>query len=57
MLATGRTANTLGFWGEPTAKATQLLTTLVGALQVASVHNERHFYLVFDQLRLEMLPE
>jgi len=57
VLAAGRMAGTLAFRGEPTAKAAQLLTTLAGALQVARVHDERHFYLIFEQLRTELLPE
>ncbi len=57
VLAAGREAGTLVFRGEPTAKAAQVLTTLAGALQVARVHDERHFYLVFEQLRSELLPE
>jgi AcrR family transcriptional regulator len=57
VLGAGREAGTLVFRGEPTAKAAQVLTTLAGALQVARVHDERHFYLVFEQLRSELLPE
>jgi len=57
VLAAGRASGTLVFRGEPLAKAAQVLSTLAGALQVARVHDEKHFYLVFDQLRSELLPE
>ncbi|UOG73177.1 TetR/AcrR family transcriptional regulator [Hymenobacter tibetensis] len=57
VLEAGRVAGTLVFKGQPTAKAAQVLTTLAGALQMARVHDERQFHLVFEQLRLELLPE
>ncbi|UYZ63710.1 TetR/AcrR family transcriptional regulator [Hymenobacter weizhouensis] len=57
VLAAGRAAGTLVFRGEPLAKAAQVLTTLAGALQVARVHDERQFHVVFEQLRSELLPE
>jgi AcrR family transcriptional regulator len=57
VLAAGREAGTVVFRGEPTAKAAQVLTTLAGALQVARVHDERHFYLVFEQIKSELLPD
>ncbi|GAA4012626.1 TetR/AcrR family transcriptional regulator [Hymenobacter fastidiosus] len=57
VLTAGRTAGALVFRGEPVAKAAQVLTTLAGALQVARVHDEHQFYLIFDQLRSELLPE
>ncbi|UOQ64704.1 TetR/AcrR family transcriptional regulator [Hymenobacter volaticus] len=57
VLEAGRAAGTLAFKGQPTAKAAQVLTTLAGALQMARVHDERQFYLIFEQLRLELLPE
>ena len=57
VLATGRMAGTLVFRGKPLAKAAQVLTTLAGALQVARVHDEQHFYLIINQLRSELLPE
>lgn len=57
VLAAGQAAGTLVFRGKPIAKAAQVLTTLAGALQVARVHDEQHFYLIFDQLRSELLPE
>lgn len=57
VLEAGRVAGTIVFRGQPTAKAAQVLTTLAGALQMARVHDERQFYLIFEQLRLELLPE
>ena len=57
VLEAGRAAGTIVFKGPPTAKAAQVLTTLAGALQMARVHDERQFYLIFEQLRLELLPE
>jgi AcrR family transcriptional regulator len=57
VLEAGRVAGTLVFRGQPTAKSAQVLTTLAGALQVARVHGEQQFHLIFEQLRLELLPE
>jgi len=56
VLAVGRATASLRFVGSPSAKATQLLTTLAGALQVARVHDERHYHQIIEQLRLELLP-
>ena len=55
VLAAGRATQQLFFRGDPTAKATQLLTTLAGALQVARVHDETQFQLILGQLRDELL--
>ncbi|MDF7812042.1 TetR/AcrR family transcriptional regulator [Hymenobacter sp. YC55] len=57
VLEAGRAAGTIAFKGQPTAKAAQVLTTLAGALQMARVHDERQFHMIFEQLRLELLPE
>ena len=54
-LAVGRATGTLRFVGSPAAKAAQVLTTLVGALQVARVHDEIPFQVIVGQLRLELL--
>ncbi len=56
VLAVGRATASLRFVGSPSAKAIQLLTTLAGALQVARVHDERHYHQIIEQLRLELLP-
>ena len=55
VLAVGRATGTLRFVGSPAAKAAQVLTTLVGALQVARVHDEIPFQVIVGQLRLELL--
>ena len=55
VLAVGRATGTLRFVGSPAAKAAQVLTTLVGALQVARVHDEIPFQVIVGQLQLELL--
>ena len=55
VLAVGRATGTLRFVGSPAAKAAQVLTTLVGALQVARVHDEIPFQVIVGQVRLELL--
>ena len=55
VLAAGRAMQEVFFRGDPSAKAVQVLTTLVGALQVARVHDETQFQLILQQLRLELL--
>jgi len=55
VLAVGRATGNLRFVGSPAAKATQVLTTLAGALQVARVHDETPFQIIVGQLRLELL--
>ncbi len=54
VLAVGRATGSLRFVGSPAAKATQVLTTLAGALQVARVHDETPFQVIIGQLRLEL---
>lgn len=54
VLAVGRATGSLRYVGSPAAKATQLLTTLSGALQVARVHDETPFQVIIGQLRLEL---
>ena len=55
VLAVGRATASLHFVGSPAAKATQVLTTLAGALQVARVHDETPYQVIVTQLRLELL--
>ncbi|WP_035564326.1 TetR/AcrR family transcriptional regulator [Hymenobacter sp. IS2118] len=55
VLAVGRATGALRFVGSPAAKATQLLSTLTGALQTARVHDEMPFQVILGQLRLELL--
>ena len=56
VLAVGRAMRELRFEGSPAAKATQVLTTLAGALQVARVHDESAYRVIVGQLHLELLP-
>lgn len=56
VLAAGRADGSLQFGGHPFSKAAQVLTTLVGALQVARVHGEQQFHYILKQLRTELLP-
>ena len=55
VLAVGRATAMLRFVGSPAAKATQVLTTLAGALQVARVHDETSYQVIVGQLRLELI--
>ena len=55
VLAVGRATASLRFVGSPAAKATQVLTTLAGALQVARVHDETPYQVIVGQLRLELI--
>ena len=57
VLAVGRATGELRFVGSPTAKATQVLTVLAGALQVARVHDDSAYHVIVGQLRLELWPE
>ena len=55
VLAVGRAMGSLRFVGSPVSKATQVLTTLAGALQVARVHDETSYQVIVGQLRLELI--
>ena len=55
VLAVGRATGGMHFVGSPAAKATLLLTTLAGALQMARVHDETPFQVIVGQIRLELL--
>ena len=55
VLAVGRAMGSLRFVGSPASKATQVLTTLAGALQVARVHDETSYQVIVGQLRLELI--
>ncbi|AYA36081.1 TetR/AcrR family transcriptional regulator [Hymenobacter oligotrophus] len=55
VLAAGREAGTMHFRGHPVSKASQVLTTLAGALQVARVYDARQYERIVAQLRTELL--
>lgn len=55
VLAVGRAMGSLRFVGSPVSKATQVLTTLAGTLQVARVHDETSYQVIVGQLRLELI--
>lgn len=57
VLAAGRADGSLQFAGHPFSKAALVLTSLVGALQVARVNGEAQFHYLLRQLLQELLPD
>lgn len=55
VLAVGRATGVMRFVGSPAAKASQVQAALMGALQVARVHDETPYHTVVGQLRLELM--
>jgi AcrR family transcriptional regulator len=56
VLTAGRADGSLQFTGHPFSKAALVLTSLVGALQVARVHGEAQFHHLLKQMQAELLP-
>ena len=56
LLTQGRDRGIFDFKGNPYGKALTIATSLAGALQLARVVGDEHFFTIVQQIKLELTP-